>query len=182
MPPIHLIVGPPAVGKSTTSRALAQRFELSIHIPVDDLRDMVVRGKLLPGPVWSDALAQQVTLARTAAIQMALAYHAAGFAVVMDDFWDYDHREDYAALVGHPDFQRVVLLPKRAVAHQRNLARSGDTPDRYYIDEGIAIVYDRLEKALPTLAAEGWRVVNTSVLTPDEVVASILNDTEITPK
>ena len=173
MPPIYLIVGPPAVGKSTTSHALAQRFELSIHIPVDDLRDMVVRGKLLPGPVWSDALAQQVTLARTAAIQMALAYHAAGFAVVMDDFWDDDHREDYAALVGYPDFQRVVLLPKRAVAHQRNLARSGDTTDRQYIDTGIAIVYDLLQKAMPTLEADGWLVVDTSALTPEEVVDRI---------
>ncbi|HRL14538.1 MAG TPA: hypothetical protein PKX07_21830, partial [Aggregatilineales bacterium] len=95
MNPIYVVVGPPAVGKSTTSRALAARFPKSIHIPVDDLRNMVVSGLMLPGAVWSDGLAQQITLARTSAASMALAYHTAGFAVVIDDFWDPNHAADY---------------------------------------------------------------------------------------
>ena len=49
MHPIYLVVGPPAVGKSTTSGALAARFPKSLHIPVDDFRNMVVSGIELPG-------------------------------------------------------------------------------------------------------------------------------------
>jgi len=95
MNPIFWVVGPPAVGKSTTSRALPARFPKSLHIPVDDIRNMVVSGIELPGAVWSDDLTQQVTLARTSVIQMALSYHRAGFVVVIDDFWDPNHRSDY---------------------------------------------------------------------------------------
>lgn len=83
MNPMFLLVGPPAVGKSTTSRALAARFPKSLHIPVDDLRNMVVSGIALPGADWSDDLAQQVTLARTSVVHMALTYHNAGFVVVI---------------------------------------------------------------------------------------------------
>lgn len=71
MKTIYLVVGPPAVGKSTTSRALAARFPRSVHIPVDDLRHMVVAGLALPVAEWSDELTRQVTLARNAAIAMA---------------------------------------------------------------------------------------------------------------
>ena len=46
--PVFVIVGPPAVGKSTTSKALAARFPKSLHIPVDDVRTMVVSGLVLP--------------------------------------------------------------------------------------------------------------------------------------
>ena len=83
---IYLIIGPPAVGKSTTSRALAGRFPRSIHIPVDDLRNMVVNGLALPAAEWGDELSRQVALARNAVIAMALAYRQAGFTVVIDDF------------------------------------------------------------------------------------------------
>ncbi len=91
------------MGKSTTSRALAARSPKSLHIPVDDLRNMVVAGLELPAAVWSADLAQQLTLARASAAQMALAYQAAGFMVVIDDFWDeYNFGTDYRTLLGHP--------------------------------------------------------------------------------
>ena len=37
---------------AATARALAAHFEKSLHIPVDDLREMVVSGLALPGPTW----------------------------------------------------------------------------------------------------------------------------------
>lgn len=171
MLPIFLVVGPPAVGKSTTSRLLAARFPLGLHIPVDDIRNMVVSGLLLPSAQWSDALAQQVALARVSAVQMALNYHAAGFAVVLDDFWDAEHFADYQVLLQHPAFQKIVLFPAQATAHQRNLQRSGASPARVYIDEGIQIVYQQLRAALPQ---QGWRVIDSSSLSPEETVSAIL--------
>ena len=36
------MVGAPAVGKSTASKAVCAEFAHSLHIPVDDLRDITV--------------------------------------------------------------------------------------------------------------------------------------------
>lgn len=180
MNPIYMIVGPPAVGKSTTSRALASHFPKSIHIPVDDIRMMVVSGLMLPSAVWSDDLAQQISLARASVAQMAQMYQKAGFTVVIDDFWDANHASDYHTLIHHgqPSVQKIVLYPTQSEAHQRNLKRSGDSPARPYIDEGIRIVYQQLEPALPQLVQEGWLVIDTTTVTIDEVVKHI---TQIKP-
>ncbi len=175
--PIFLVVGPPAVGKSTTSRALAARFPKSIHIPVDDVRNMVVSGIALPGDVWSEDLAQQVTLARSSVVQMAHAYHGAGFVVVIDDFLDPNHRSDYHALLGHPDLHKIVLFPDQEAAHRRNLQRSGESPARAYIDEGVRTVYRQLGGSVPQLAQEGWLVVDTTTLSVEDTVTEILQRT-----
>ena len=63
MPPIYLIAGSPASGKSTLARLLAQRAAKGLHIPVDDLRTMVHGGVVHPGPVWSKELVEQLKLA-----------------------------------------------------------------------------------------------------------------------
>ena len=174
MNPIFLVVGPPAVGKSTTCRALARRFSRSIHIPVDDIRNMVVSGLVLPAAEWSDELILQIALARKVVVQMALDYHQAGFTVVIDDFWDADHLSDYTGLLEQPAFHKIVLYPAQGTAHQRNLQRSEDSPARSYIDQGIEIVYQQLKVAAPTLEQEGWLVVDTTSLDVDETVTRIL--------
>jgi predicted kinase len=174
MKPIFLVVGPPAVGKSTTSGLLAARFAKSIHIPVDNIREMVVSGLLLPAAQWSEDLAQQVTLARKSVVQIALNYHEAGYAVVIDDFWDHDHLSDYQTLLDHPSFHKIVLYPDQDTAHGRNLLRSGASPARAYIDEGIQIVYQQLRALAPQLSQQAWVVVDSTTLSADEAVSSIL--------
>jgi regulator of PEP synthase PpsR (kinase-PPPase family) len=67
------------------------------------------------------------------------------------------------------------LYPTQEEAHQRNLKRSGNSPARSYIDEGIQIVYQQLTPALPQLGQEGWLVVDTTALSIDEVVNYILS-------
>ena len=175
--PIYMVVGPPAVGKSTTSRALAARFSKGVHIPVDDLREMVVSGKLLPGAEWSSELAQQISLARAGAVHIALSYHAAGFAVVIDDFWDPHHAADYRVLLDHPQAHKIILYPEQSEAHLRNLQRAGESPGRSYIDEGIRIVYRQLAAALPALAQGGWLVVDTTALDIAGGVSAVLQQT-----
>jgi len=175
MQPIFMVVGPPAVGKSTTSRALAARFPRSIHIPVDNLRDMVVSGLELPGLDWTDELIRQFTLARAAAARMALDYRAAGFAVVIDDVWEhYHYAEDYQPLFSQPQVHRVVLYPDQPEAHRRNLQRSGDTPARAYIDIGIRQVYEQITPVITQLAQVGWLVMDTTALNVEETVTAIL--------
>lgn len=171
--PIFLVVGPPAVGKSTTARALAARFPRSIHIPVDDLRMMVVSGLALPAAEWSDELAQQVTLARVAASHMALSYATAGFPVVIDDFWDPNSDADYRALRAYSRLHRIVLYPAQEIAHRRNQTRAAAVT-RAYIDEGIRIVYEQLRGVLPQLQDDGWLVVDTAAIDVADTVTEIL--------
>jgi predicted kinase len=174
MQPIYLIVGAPAVGKSTTARALAERFPRAIHIPVDTLRDMVVAGFAWPAAEWNDELVQQVRLARTTAIHMALAYQAAGFAVVIDDFIDPPGLQEYQALAQNSACQRIVLYPDQEIAHARNAQRSGDTTIRGYIDEGIRIVYAALAQNSAMFQHNGWRILDNSAMSVPETVDAMM--------
>lgn len=176
--PIFLVVGSPAVGKSSTSRSLAARFSKSIHIPVDDLREMVVSGLQLPSPEWTDEIGLQVQLGRQSASQIALVYHAAGYTVVIDDFWHENLIYDYGQLLNHPAARKIILLPSQEVAHQRNLQRSGDSPARGYIDEGIRIVYQHMQANIPQLKADRWVVVDSSLLNLEQTVDAILQKTQ----
>jgi AAA domain len=180
--PIFLVVGAPAVGKSTTSRALAARFERSIHIPVDDLRDMVVSGLVLPSPTWSLELVEQVGLARRTAIASAVRYADAGFAVVIDDFWDPPGLVEYDEVPAHRPFHRVLLRPEREEALRRNFGRHGDDPVRAYLDDGLHHVYDLLETpaARARLEQDHWLVLDTTQLPVDAAVDRILEHGGVT--
>jgi len=129
--PIVLIAGAPASGKSTASRGLAARFARSIAINVDDLRSMVVAGVVHPGAVWTDELVEQLHLARQSAVAMAQRYHAAGFAVVIDDFYDPASRLREYDDLAHAGMVRVLLYPAAQKAHAQNLQRSGPGPCRH---------------------------------------------------
>ena len=165
----------PAVGKSSTSKALASIFNKSLQIPVDILRDMVVSGLVLPGLDWSEELVQQLRLARESAIHMAMIYQKADFAVVIDDFFDPNQMEEYLSLLNQPGVHKVVLFPDQETAHARNFKRSGDDPARDYIDVGIRNVYQQLNSSIENLRLNGWIVVDTTNLSIDETVLEILN-------
>lgn len=181
MNPIFMLVGPPAVGKSSTSRALAARFPTSIHIPVDDIRHMVVSGLVLPSAVWGEDLVRQFSLARASVIHMALTYRQAGYVVVIDDVWDFIHSADYQPLEDQPFFHKVVLYPTQEEAHRRNRVRSGDSPARGYIDEGIREVYNMLTPVVTRLSNEGWHIVDSTTLPIEGVVSAILERTGSAP-
>ncbi len=168
--PIFLLLGAPAVGKSTTSRALAQRFTKSLHIPVDELRQFVVSGLVEPSLEWNEELKQQISLARDNATQMALRYQASGFAVTIDDFYT-DAAIDYAQLFQH-DVHKIILYPNKSEAHNRNLKRSGGDPN---IDNGIRIVYSQLDQDMQDLMAQGdWIILDTTNLSVEETANKIL--------
>lgn len=174
--PIFLVVGAPAVGKSTVSRALARRFDRGVHIPIDDLRDMVVSGRILPSPEWGSDLVEQISLARHSAIAMAARYADAGFAVVLDDFWDPNGLLEYRELEDDRPLHRVLLRPPREVALQRNYGRHGEDPVRSYLDEGIELVYRLHDAALEQLDREGWLVLDNADLPPEEAATRIIAD------
>jgi diamine N-acetyltransferase len=173
--PIFLLVGGPAVGKSSTARALAAQFAKSIHIPVDTVRTLVVSGVVHPGAEWSGDLVEQLALARESVAHMALAYNEAGFIVVIDDFWDPNSQLlDYGLLLSHPQIHKVLLYPTQDAAHARNLARSGPGPARTYLDDGIRATYAHLRTVVADLETRGWLVLDTTHLGIAETVSSLI--------
>jgi predicted kinase len=175
MTTIFFLAGAPAVGKSTTAHALAARFQKSIHIPVDDLREMVVSGLVLPSGDWSEELVEQLTLARQTVVQMALIYRGAGYTVVIDDFWDQNSRLiEYTRLFERSDVHKILLLPSQQVAEARNLSRSDTEDESEYIAFGIRLVYEILKREVLNLEREGWLVVDTSYRPIEDTVNLIL--------
>lgn len=170
MEPIYLIAGGPGVGKSTTARALADAFDSSIHIDVDELRHMVRGGQVLPGlGAWPDELRRQIGLARATVIDMARRYASAGFTVVIDDFWDPDDLAEYEALRAELDGRRYLLYPSLEEARRRNRVRSpGEEGDM--IDSAIPWVYSIYAPRVEAMQAAGWQVVETTGLDVDAVV------------
>jgi len=171
---IFLLAGAPAVGKSTTARALAAQFPKSLHIPVDDVRNMVVSGLVQPGE-WTPSLVEQLRLARVSVTEMALTYHRAGFTVVIDDFWDPNSLLlEYGRLFQDACVHKVLLVPSRQAAEERNLKRSGPGDVYNYLADGIRQVYSSLETQAAQLQGQGWLLIDSTHFSVSETVTHIL--------
>jgi predicted kinase len=171
MAKIFILAGAPAVGKSTAAQALAAEFEKSIHISVDNIRDMVVSGLILPSGNWSQGLIEQLSLARESVVQMAITYNKAGFVVVIDDFWDPNSRLlEYSRLFQESNVHKVLLFPSQQTAEERNLKRAGSE----YIAEGIRTVYENLKTEAANLEQQGWIIADTTDKTVEATVTHIL--------
>jgi Chloramphenicol phosphotransferase-like protein len=173
MQPIFLVMGTSASGKSTVSRALMQRFKFGLHVPVDDLRHMVVSGLADRSFSVSPAL-DQLRLAQASAARMALSYSDSGFAVAIDDFWHVELRDgDYNPIIGNR-IQRILLLPNLEVTLDRLRSRDG-TADHF--ERAIRFVHHAIETRPELLT--GWHVLDSSRLTVEETVDQILELTSI---
>lgn len=105
---------------------MAEHFPKSIHIRVDDLREMMVSGIELPKAPWTDEATRQFQLARSAATHMARLYAGAGIAVVIDDVCvPPEFARQYADLFSDPSVQRVLLLPTSTAMIERLRKRAG---------------------------------------------------------
>jgi hypothetical protein len=132
---------------------------------------MVVAGLELPAPGWGDELVRQISLARATAIGMALDYAAAGFAVVIDDFFDPLGLREYRELAARPDALGVVLYPTETEARRRNASRIG-APDPT-AEVAIGHAYGFMPAMLDDLVADGWLVLDTTRLDVAATVKAI---------
>jgi predicted kinase len=178
MEPVFVLVGAPAAGKSTTARVLGRRPPKAIHVPVDDVRMMVVSGLVMPSMDWAPELVDQVRVAREAAIAMTRTYQAAGFAVIVDDFWDPHGLAEYRELFDEATTHRIVLHPPIEEARRRNRARGTD-PD--YIDAMLPFAYGVLAPELPTLPERGWILLDDAALTPEATADAIMAFAGVAP-
>jgi adenylylsulfate kinase-like enzyme len=171
MQPIFLIMGTPASGKSTVSKALMQRFERGLHIPVDNLRHLVVAGLSDMAFEIPPETYRQLRLARESASVMARMYSDDGFAVAIDDFWLGDTPdEDYNRKISRR-VTRILLLPNLETTLERLHSRNPDEGSfKHILEQTIRSLQTDIEAHPKT----GWLVIDSSNLSVQQTVDCIL--------
>ena len=166
--PLILIAGLPGAGKSTVARAVAEAFDPSMHLQVDQLRAMMVRGYLSPDQAsgWSDALTAQCVRESEAAAALALTFQRDGVTVVLDDVAlpPVFHRT-YAQAQG---MHKVLLLPGVEALLERIRQR------RAVYDELFAKQAPMLHAMLSSLDKAGWTVLDTTHHSVEDTVSAVL--------
>jgi adenylylsulfate kinase-like enzyme len=170
--PIFLITGTPGSGKSSVARALLQRFDFGLHLPLDDLRDFVVSGIAHPVPDWSQETGRQFRLARMSAATTAKLYARNGFAVVIDDVISSDDVSSiFKPLFAEFDFHKIFLQPRLEVALERNRTRTNKNFDPSFLEEPIRQIYAWMSaQELPN----DWLRLDSTELNLEQTVDTVL--------
>ncbi len=170
MLPILILNGPPAAGKSTLARAILEKFERGIHIPVDDLREFVVAG--IAHPVgWSEETSRQFALAEQTAADIAIRYYDAGFSVAIDHLHNPASIEENIVARLHPrPVKRLMIAPTKEINLRRNQERTTKPFSHEILIKTIETIHDQaLTEPLPD-----WIRIDNSDLSIDETVERIL--------
>ena len=111
---IVLITGMAGSGKSTVGRLVAEHFSKSMHIDVDQLRKMIVKGMEVPNKQgFSEEVHQQFQWARSTVIYMAQLYASQGVDVVIDDACvPPNFAEQYAPLFENRGYIAFCCFPQ----------------------------------------------------------------------
>jgi chloramphenicol 3-O-phosphotransferase len=170
--PIFLITGTPGSGKSSVARALLQRFEFGLHLPVDDLREFVVSGISHPVPDWTEETGRQFRLARESAASSAKLYASNGFAVVIDDVISNDDvSKFFEPAFAEFDFHKIFLQPRLEVALERNRTRTNKNFNPSFLEEPIRQIHAWMSaQEFPN----DWLKLDSSELNLEQTVDAIL--------
>ncbi|MDQ3689915.1 MAG: ATP-binding protein [Chloroflexota bacterium] len=136
-PPVFVITGQLAAGKSTLAAAVLEQFDSGFHIDVDGIREMVKSG--LASPLeWTDETTRQFDLAIAGSAALAKVYASAGFAVVIEGGLAPASVEEALGRLGLTDrLVGIVLHPRLDVALQRNRERRSKSFDTSILDDVI---------------------------------------------
>ncbi len=166
-PPLFVITGAMAAGKSTVAQALAEALPKSVHLRGDLFRRMIVNGAVAMGPELDEEARRQLDLRHALACDAARHYRGAGFAVVYQDIILGPDLAAVTARLADLAPRVVVLAPdaRTLAARDRARAKTGYGPD--FPPEILA---DAVADTRPHI---GLRI-DSSALDVDAVVARIL--------
>ena len=152
-PPIFVITGQLAAGKSTLARAVLAHFPFGYHVDVDGIREMVVSGLASP-LAWTAETTRQFDLALAGSVALAGVYQAAGFAVAIEGAVDPPTIDAMLRAAGlHDRLVGVILHPPVDVAIRRNRERQTKAFDTSVLDDVIVrLDADLARDAVPA----GW--------------------------
>jgi predicted kinase len=130
---IWLINGIPGVGKTTTARALAQRYERGVHIEGDRLQELIVSGAVWPGEQPQEEENRQIHLNVRNQCLLARSFAQEGFTPVIDYVIVNKARvEEYRQHLPGFTLRLVTLAPGVSVALERDRRRPEKTVAHFW--------------------------------------------------
>jgi shikimate kinase len=167
---IFFLSGAPGVGKSTTAKAIAKRFERSIHFDIDYIRSLVVSGLRQPTDGWDEETEYQFHLAHAAVGRMAKVYSEGGFTVVAEHC---SSPKDVRTFVENAGRVSVVCLKSNLETNlARNLMRTEKSFDPKDIEHFVYSLGDSLHREHHQA---GFAVLDTTNLSVDQAVDEIIS-------
>jgi chloramphenicol 3-O-phosphotransferase len=123
-PPIYLVTGIMAAGKSSVAQALAERLPRSVHVRGDAFRTFIVNGRADMTLELSAEARVQLDVRYELAAESACRYANAGFAVVLQDVILGGDLSAMVQRIRARPLHVVVLAPTAAAVAAREEARS----------------------------------------------------------
>jgi guanylate kinase len=161
---ICLITGPMGAGKSSTAKALAEKFEKGAYIKVDHVRKMIIGGYIDPG---KEGFNIQENLGTKNTCALANNFLEAGFNVFIDDVIGKEKLQRFAELLPGQTLKVFLLLPSTEAMLERFHGRGGATEA---LEERTRRLHDQFTLRKNEV---DWKVIDSSNLTLKETVEEI---------
>ena len=163
MSKLYLITGPAGVGKSTISKAVAEKIEKSVLIEGDDIYNQVVGGYVSP---WKEG--NHLDIFWEVSIDIITVYLDAGYDVVFNYIIGPDDFEYLKAIFEDYDVKFIVLMIDEETLLKRDSQRPEDCQMK---DRCIVLLHHFKEHNY-----DEKYIIDTGKSEIEESAESILND------